>query len=232
MVFWRTFENGFGAAWDAITAPNTLHAFKLTLIIAAIAVPFNTVFGILCALAIVAAALPGQGPPERVRRPAARALAGGRRPLAVRALRPRRLVRRLLRRPRDPDPLLPAGDRAGDDLRLGAVRRARGRADAARDRRRAGAGRAHARRVGLADVLADHAAVDPLGGDLRRRPDDGALPRRVRRGRGRVRPPGGARPRPRRSASRTSTRTSTCRAPTPSRSCSRYGGRRARDDDA
>ena len=36
----------------------------------------------------------------------------------------------------------------------------------------AGAGRLHARRVGLADVLADHAAVDPLGGDLRRRPDD------------------------------------------------------------
>ena len=36
--------------------------------------------------------------------------------------------------------------------------------DAARDRRRAGAGRAHARRLGLADVLADHAAVDPLGG--------------------------------------------------------------------
>ena len=36
------------------------------------------------------------------------------------------------------------GDR--DDLRLAAVRRARGRADAARDRRRAGAGGAHARR--------------------------------------------------------------------------------------
>src|SRR5581483_668828 len=65
-------------------------------------------------------------------------------------------------------------------------RRARGGADAARDRRRAGTGRAHARRIRLADVLADHAAVDPLGGDLRRRPDDRALPRRVRRGRDRL----------------------------------------------
>ena len=35
----------------------------------------------------------------------------------------------------------------------------------------------------LADLLADHAAGDPLGGDLRRRADDRPLPRRVRRGR-------------------------------------------------
>jgi sulfate transport system permease protein len=61
MVFWRTFENGFGTAWDAITGANTLHAFQLTLIIAAIAVPFNTVFGILCALAIVRKRFPGKG---------------------------------------------------------------------------------------------------------------------------------------------------------------------------
>ena len=41
---------------------------------------------------------------------------------------------------------------------------------------------ADARRLGLADVLADHAAVDPLGRDLRRRADHGARARRVRRG--------------------------------------------------
>ena len=70
----------------------------------------------------------------------------------------------------------------------------------------------------LADVLADHAAVDPLGGDLRRRPDDRALPRRVRRGRRRLRAASRARPRRRRCASRTSTRTSTCPARTGSRS--------------
>ncbi len=61
MVFWRTFENGYGAAWDALTTPETLHAFKLTLLIAAIAVPLNTVFGVVCALAIVRRDFPGKG---------------------------------------------------------------------------------------------------------------------------------------------------------------------------
>ena len=37
LVFFRTFENGFGAAWDALSTPETVNAFKLTLIIAAIA---------------------------------------------------------------------------------------------------------------------------------------------------------------------------------------------------
>ena len=46
IVFYRTFEHGFGPAWDAISTPEALHAFKLTLIIAAIAVPANTVFGV------------------------------------------------------------------------------------------------------------------------------------------------------------------------------------------
>jgi sulfate transport system permease protein len=61
IVFYRTFENGVGPAWDAVTAPDTLHAFKLTLIITAIAVPVNTVFGIVCALAIVRKRFPGKG---------------------------------------------------------------------------------------------------------------------------------------------------------------------------
>ena len=91
--------------------------------------------------------LPRQGPRQRLRRPAARALAGRRRAVALPALRPRRLVRQLARRPRDPGALLAPGDGDRDDLRLAAVRRARGRADAARDRRRAGAGGAHARRL-------------------------------------------------------------------------------------
>ena len=61
MVFWRTFENGFDAAWAALTQPETLHAFKLTLLVTAIAVPLNTVFGIVCALAIVRRRFPGKG---------------------------------------------------------------------------------------------------------------------------------------------------------------------------
>jgi sulfate/thiosulfate transport system permease protein len=61
MVFWRTFENGFDAAWAALTQPETLHAFKLTLLVTAIAVPLNTVFGVVCALAIVRRRFPGKG---------------------------------------------------------------------------------------------------------------------------------------------------------------------------
>ena len=60
IVFWRTFED-LGAAWTALTAPDTIHAFKLTLLITAIAVPVNTVFGIVCALAIVRKKFPGKG---------------------------------------------------------------------------------------------------------------------------------------------------------------------------
>ena len=61
IVFWRTFEDGFAPAWDALTTPETLNAFKLTLIITAIAVPVNTVFGIVCALAIVRKRFWGKG---------------------------------------------------------------------------------------------------------------------------------------------------------------------------
>jgi sulfate transport system permease protein len=61
MVFWRTFENGFGAAWTALTQAETLHAFKLTLLVTVIAVPLNTVFGVVCALAIVRRRFPGKG---------------------------------------------------------------------------------------------------------------------------------------------------------------------------
>jgi sulfate transport system permease protein len=60
-VFWKTFEHGFGPAWDAVTTPNAVHALKLTLILTAIAVPANTIFGIFCALAIVRYRFPGAG---------------------------------------------------------------------------------------------------------------------------------------------------------------------------
>ena len=61
MVFYRTFENGLHPVWQALSDPNTVHAFKITLIAAAIAVPLNTVFGVLCALAIVRRRFRGKG---------------------------------------------------------------------------------------------------------------------------------------------------------------------------
>jgi sulfate/thiosulfate transport system permease protein len=60
-VFYKTFEHGVGPAWDAVTTPDALHALKVTLILAGIAVPANTIFGILAALAIVRYRFPGAG---------------------------------------------------------------------------------------------------------------------------------------------------------------------------
>ena len=73
------------------------------------------------------------------------------------------------------------GHGARDRVRHAAVRRARGRAGAARDRHRAGGGRLDARRLALADVLADHAPGDPGRRGLRRRADRRPLAGRVRR---------------------------------------------------
>jgi sulfate/thiosulfate transport system permease protein len=52
-VFYKTFENGMTPVWEALTTPQALHALWLTVIIALIAVPANTIFGVLCALVIV-----------------------------------------------------------------------------------------------------------------------------------------------------------------------------------
>jgi sulfate transport system permease protein len=53
LIFFKTFEDGLAPPIDAITSPEGLHALKLTLIMVAIAVPINTIFGIGCALLLV-----------------------------------------------------------------------------------------------------------------------------------------------------------------------------------
>jgi sulfate transport system permease protein len=53
LIFYKTFEHGIAPPLEAITSPDGLHALKLTLITVAIAVPLNTVFGVLCALLLV-----------------------------------------------------------------------------------------------------------------------------------------------------------------------------------
>src|SRR5215217_4360205 len=52
LVFYRTFEHGVGAVYDSVTTPAAISAFSLTFTVTAIAVPLNTVFGVLCALAL------------------------------------------------------------------------------------------------------------------------------------------------------------------------------------
>ncbi len=51
-VFVEAFKKGVGVYLDSITEPDALSALKLTLIVALIAVPVNTVFGIAAAWAI------------------------------------------------------------------------------------------------------------------------------------------------------------------------------------
>ena len=51
-VFLKTFEHGIGAAWDSVTTPAAQHAFWLTIELVLIAVPLNTLFGVVAALAV------------------------------------------------------------------------------------------------------------------------------------------------------------------------------------
>jgi sulfate transport system permease protein len=61
VVCWRTFEHGAGHVWSTLTAEATIHAFEITLLVTAIAVPINTVFGIAVGLAIVRRDFPFKG---------------------------------------------------------------------------------------------------------------------------------------------------------------------------
>jgi sulfate transport system permease protein len=53
VIFFRTFEHGLAAAWSWVTTPAAVSAFWLTVVVAAVAVPLNTVFGVGCAMALV-----------------------------------------------------------------------------------------------------------------------------------------------------------------------------------
>ncbi|HUB98892.1 MAG TPA: sulfate ABC transporter permease subunit CysW [Solirubrobacterales bacterium] len=53
LIFYKTFEDGISPPIDAITSPDGLHALKLTLLMVVIAVPLNTIFGVICALLLV-----------------------------------------------------------------------------------------------------------------------------------------------------------------------------------
>jgi sulfate/thiosulfate transport system permease protein len=53
LVFYRTFEDGFAGPWEAVTSPEGVHAFWMTVVCVGIAVPLNTIFGVACAMALV-----------------------------------------------------------------------------------------------------------------------------------------------------------------------------------
>ncbi|MDO9356373.1 MAG: sulfate ABC transporter permease subunit CysW [Solirubrobacteraceae bacterium] len=61
LIFYRTFEDGFVAFWESITTPAAISALSLSLLIVAIVVPLNVIFGIATALALVRGRFRGRG---------------------------------------------------------------------------------------------------------------------------------------------------------------------------
>jgi sulfate transport system permease protein len=49
----KAFDDGIGNVFDTLTTPEAQHAFYLTIVMVAIAVPLNTIFGVACALVLV-----------------------------------------------------------------------------------------------------------------------------------------------------------------------------------
>ena len=179
----RRFSSGVGAySARRFAEPDTLAAIRLTLLVAAIAVPLNLVFGVAAAWAIAKFEFKGKAflitlidLPFSVS-PVISGL------VYVLLFGAQELARPVAARPRHRDHLRRARHRAGDDLRHLPLRRARADpADAGPGHRRRGSG-ALARRQRLADLLARHAAQHQMGPALRRaalqRPRHG----RVRRG--------------------------------------------------
>ena len=61
LIFWRSFERGFGEFWAWITTPAAISALQLSLLIVAIVVPLNVIFGVLVALALARGNFRGKG---------------------------------------------------------------------------------------------------------------------------------------------------------------------------
>ncbi|TGK20384.1 sulfate ABC transporter permease subunit CysW [Leptospira stimsonii] len=59
-VFHEAFSKGLDAYLEGIQEPDTISAFKLTLLVVAIAVPLNTVFGIVSSFAVTRFDFPGK----------------------------------------------------------------------------------------------------------------------------------------------------------------------------
>jgi sulfate transport system permease protein len=60
LVGYRSLQNGLPDFWQSVSAPDAMHAFWLTLIIALICVPANAVFGIACAVILARHNFPGR----------------------------------------------------------------------------------------------------------------------------------------------------------------------------
>ena len=61
MILFRTFEDGFVAFFESVTTPAAISAISLSLLIVAIVVPLNVVFGLVTALALARGNFRGKG---------------------------------------------------------------------------------------------------------------------------------------------------------------------------
>jgi len=61
VILWRTFSPGIGTFWASVTTPAAIAAFNLSVLIVAIVVPLNVVFGVTTALALVRGRFRGRG---------------------------------------------------------------------------------------------------------------------------------------------------------------------------
>jgi sulfate transport system permease protein len=59
-ILYQTFEHGFDTFWTAVTSEEALHALWLTVLITAITVPLNAIFGVAAALILVRRRVPGR----------------------------------------------------------------------------------------------------------------------------------------------------------------------------
>ncbi|MQY26577.1 sulfate ABC transporter permease subunit CysW [Nocardia aurantia] len=60
IILWRSFEHGIAAFFSSITTPAAVSAIDLSLLIIAIVVPLNVVFGVITAIALVRGNFPGR----------------------------------------------------------------------------------------------------------------------------------------------------------------------------
>ena len=222
LVAKHTFDDGFSDLQAILDDPDVVHALRLTVFVAVIAVVINTssAWASRCCSSATSSRASGA---QRADRPAAVGVADRRRAVpGARLRRPRRLVRPRLEDAGFQVIFATPGDRHGHRLRRPAPRHPRGRAGPRGDRHRAGAGRPQPRRQRAADLPPHHAAVDQVGRRLRRRAQPRPLAGRVRRREGRV----GQRARrdPHRHPGRRGEvpELRPAAAPTPRRSCSRW----------
>ncbi|MEO7235761.1 MAG: sulfate ABC transporter permease subunit [Lapillicoccus sp.] len=61
VILWRTFGDGLGAFVASVSTPAAISAFNLSLLIVAVVVPTNVVFGVVLAIALVRGRFRGRG---------------------------------------------------------------------------------------------------------------------------------------------------------------------------